>query len=221
MLSATCTKRGTGITIWGDDDDLRYLYLLVHTLAGEGEWTNDARGGRIKILHSFAYEVRHAYQESRLSRAVEITPGVHKTEFGFNYSWIDILFTLACLRFNAAYTATDEEMQSCLDQLEQWIRKALFAFDGKGAKHIEPLIGPHTLYVTHEWIWQFNQQIQIDYMEMNANKTRFRNIPYLLNQTERWGPTHSYLKSKIKRTADELGCDVYEIEYLEFPDIKW
>jgi len=221
MLSATCTKRGTGISIWGDEDDLRFLYQLVHQLSGGSHWTDDAKGGRCKILDSFAFEVRHAYQESRLNRQVEITTGVHTTEQGFNFSWIDMLFTLACLRFNAAYAPTDQTDQEWLDNLEQCVRGTLYEFDAKGAKDIEKFIGPHVLNVNHDWVWQFNQQIEIDYLEMNVNKTRFRNIPYLLNQTDRWGPTHSWLKGKIQRTASELGCDVYEIEYLEYPNIKW
>ena len=221
MLSSTSTKRGTGITIWGDEDDLQFLYQLVHQLAGDSHWTDDAKGGRCKILHSFAYEIRHAYQGSRLTRPVEITPGVHTADHGFNYSWIDILFTLACIRFNAAYTPTDKIDQELLGQLETIVKQALYEFDVKGAKEIEKFIGPHTLNVNHDWVWQFNQQIEIDYMEMNVNKTRFRNIPYLLNQTERWAPAHEWLKGKIKRTGTELGCDVYEIEYLEYPNIKW
>ncbi|WP_158828984.1 DUF6904 family protein [Mucilaginibacter lacusdianchii] len=221
MFSATCTKRGTGITIWGDEDDFRFLYDLVHKLAGDGEWTDDAKGGRTRILHSIAYEVRHAHQETRLMRPVEIASGVHVTEFGFNYSWIDLLFTLACLRFNAAYTATDEEEQTCLSRLEFWTKKALHEYDGKGAQHIETFIGPHALNVNHEWVWHFNQQIQMDYLEMNANKTRFRNIPYLLNQTEKWGPTYNNLNGKIARTAQELGCGIFEIDYTGFKDVKW
>lgn len=221
MLSATSTKRGTGISIWGDGDDLRFLYQLVHQLAGVSHWTDDAKGGRCKILDGFAYEVRHAYQESRLDRKVEITPGVHVIEQGFNYSWIDMLFTLACLRFNASYTPTDETDQEWLDHLENCVNKALYEFDRKGAVEIEKFIGPHKLNVNHDWVWLFNQQIEIDYMAMNANKTRFRNIPCLLNQTEKWGPTHSWLIAKIKKTAIELECDIYEIEYLESPNIKW
>jgi hypothetical protein len=221
MLSATCTKHGTGISIWGDEDDFRELYQLLHKLSGESHWTDDAKGGRIRILDSFAYEVRHTSQERRLSRPVEVTPGVHFTDQGFNYSWIDMMFTLACLRFNAAYTPTDQSDQDQLNHLELLVKQALYQFDSKGALEIEKLIGPHVLNVNHEWVWQFNQQIEIDYMEMTVNKTRFRKIPYLLKQTEYWSPTHSWLISKIERTATALGCDVFEIEYLEYPKIKW
>lgn len=221
MLTATPTNRGTGISIWGDDDELRSLYHLVHKLAGDSEYTDDAKGGRIKILHCFAYEIRHAYQESRLTKPLTIAEGVHQTDFGFNFSWIDLLFTLNCLRFNAAYTPTDSEDQIILQRLEQITRQALQDFDSKGAQEIEQFIGPHLLNINHPWIWQFNQQIEIDYMEMNINKSRFRQIPNLLRQTEKWGPLHSFLIGKIKTTAQELNCDVYEIEYLESPDIKW
>ncbi|MGF7077724.1 DUF6904 family protein [Mucilaginibacter sp. UYCu711] len=221
MLTATPTKRGTGISIWGDDEDLRALYQLVHTLAGDSEYTNDSKGGRVQILHCFAYEIRHAYQESRLTKPVTITEGVHQTDFGFNFSWIDLLFTLNCLRFNAAYTPTEPDDQTTLDRLEQITRQALQEFDTKGAQEIERFVGPHLLNVNHPWIWQFNQQLEIDYMEMNVNKTRFRNIPNLLRRTEKWSPLHSFLIGNIKATAKELNCDVYEIEYLEYPNIKW
>jgi hypothetical protein len=221
LLTATATKRGTGITIWGDDEDLRYLYQLVHSLTPYSEWTHDAIGGRIMILHSFAYEVRHAYQDDRLKKADPVVEGIHQTALGFNYSWIDIIFTLCCLRFNAAYAVTDEYDQSTLDQIEKITKQALHEFDPKGAKEIEEFIGPHRLNVNHPWIWQFNQQLEIDYMEMNVNKTRFRNIPDLLRRTEKWSPLHPFLTGKIKATAKELNCEVYEIEYLEYPNIQW
>jgi hypothetical protein len=221
LLTATPTKNGTGLSIWGDDDDLRSLYQLVHALTGDGEWTDDAKGGRVKILHSFSYEIRHAYQEERLKKQGIVVDGVHLTLFGFNYSWIDLTFTLACLRFNAAYIPTDSDDQATLERLETITIQALHEFDPKGGQEIEQFIGPPMLNVNHPWIWQFNQQIEIDYMEMNVNKTRFRKIPNLLRQTEKWGPLYSFLISKINATAKDLDCDVYEIEYLEYPSIKW
>lgn len=66
MLQSNPTKKGTGIELWGDYGDLTRLYETIHKI---GERLNEYKKeekGQSDIIMGFAYEVRKAFQHSRL-----------------------------------------------------------------------------------------------------------------------------------------------------------
>ncbi len=63
MLFAEPTKRGIGLTLYGDYSDLCSLHETVHVLSGNGDsGFNDQQ----EHVLSVAYELRKAYEEQRV-----------------------------------------------------------------------------------------------------------------------------------------------------------
>lgn len=125
MLVAFPTKKGTGISIYGDRADLRSLHETIHKLAEKhGEHPSQPQ---TDLLMGFAYEVRKAYEDQR-SHEELIVSGAEVAYVGFNYLWTDLLILLCVARTCAGRTATSGIDQVNLLLLETRTKEALFLF---------------------------------------------------------------------------------------------
>lgn len=67
MLFSEPTKRGVGLTLYGDSHDLRSLHETVHLLCGSGVGGHDDQQ---EHALSIAYEIRKAYEGQRDTKRV-------------------------------------------------------------------------------------------------------------------------------------------------------
>src|SRR5690606_7608824 len=115
MLQGYPTNNGTGISIFGDYGDLNSLYATVHEIANSLDQYNMRTKAQHQILMNFAYEIRKAYSDQRLTDKL-IFDGDDKEMlyYGFHCVWTDILIFISALRHNAGYVQTDKLQQANL-----------------------------------------------------------------------------------------------------------
>lgn len=121
MLIGFPTKYGTGIEIFGDEEDLKNLNEVTHIIRGDDDSLS------FNMLINFSYETKKAYMEQRLkSPAKSFIP---KNYLGFRLFWPEIIVSVNLLRLNAGYRPTDKNIQSVLYNLEYIVEEALKNFD--------------------------------------------------------------------------------------------
>jgi len=222
MLQGYPTKNGTGISIFGDYGDLECLYETVHEIA-EPLDENDVRlKGQSQILMNFAYEIRKAYSGQRLTDKVTFFGDDHELlYFGFQCVWTDILIFISILRHNAGYIQTDKKQQANLYMLEYVVDKALFAYDAEGANIIQHYIGKR-INITNQYAFIIYQALQINFVSDRSGKKRFRNIPQLIeNHFSEWRKEYKDLILSFEISAKEQNCEITDLEFADFPEIKW
>lgn len=221
MLQAYPTKSGTGISIFGDYGDLTSLYDTVHHIADALDEDNDYQKGPQMLMMNFAYEIRHAYQGTRLTEQMSFGDDQPHHYYGFQLVWTDLLIFINALRENAGFVMTDRRNQAHLYLLEYVVEQALMQYDGDGAKEIISLIG-RGLCVSGELAFIIYQTVHVEFVSQRGGKARFRKIPYLLRSYfSSWSPEHKQMLANLQRSAEAHSCEIHELQFSDFPDIKW
>ncbi|MGN6637413.1 MAG: DUF6904 family protein [Mucilaginibacter sp.] len=222
MLQAFPTKNGTGVSIFGDYGDLASLYETVHDIANSLNDSNKWQNGQHQLLMNLAYEIRKGYSGQRLTEEMSFPGQEHSLHYyGFQLVWTDILIFIAALRHNAGYIQTGRLHQASMYLLEYVIERALDAYDSTGASEIKRFIA-QGITISNEYAFIIYQAIHIEYVSGKAGKARFRKIPYLLtNYFNTWTPEHKSLIASFEQSAKEQNCEITDLEFQEFPDIKW
>nr|WP_319511382.1 hypothetical protein [uncultured Draconibacterium sp.] len=222
MLQGYPTKSGTGISIFGDYGDLYSLYSTVHEIANSLDEYNERLKAQNQLLMNFAYEIRKAYSGNRLTDKL-IFEGDDKEMYyyGFHCVWTDILIFIATLRYNAGYIQTEKLHQANLYMLEYVVEKAMFDYDAEGASIIQYFIGQR-INVTNKFAFIIYQALHIHFVSARTGKKRFRNIPSLIGDffSER-GQEYKNLIASFETSAIEQNCEITDLEFDTFPDIKW
>lgn len=221
MLQATPTKNGTGISIYGDYGDLNSLYDTVHHVADALDESNIYQKGAHMLLLNFAYELRHAFQGTRLIQQVSFDDEQSHHYYGFQLVWTDLLIFINTLRENAGFIMTDRKNQANLYMLEYVTEQALLKYDAVGAADIVPLFG-RGLSTGGEMTFIIYQTLHIDFVSMPGGKARFRKIAQLLHSYfSSWSPANKRIIQDLNDSARVHGCEIHELEFRDFPEIKW
>ncbi|SDP94708.1 hypothetical protein SAMN05428975_3978 [Mucilaginibacter sp. OK268] len=221
MLQAYPTKNGTGVSIFGDYGDLSSLYETVHQIAHTLNEENKFQKGQHQLLMNFAYEIRHAYSGDRLTDEFQYPGDDHKLYYsGFQLVWTDILIFITALRQNAGYFSTSKLHQANLYLLEYVIQKALLEYDPAGGEIITIL--EKDFSVGNEYAFIIYQALHIDFVSDRSGKVRFRKIPQLISHYfNTWSAEYKNLIASFQKSATEKGCEITDLEFSEFPEIKW
>lgn len=221
MLQAYPTKKGTGIEIYGTRNDLEVLYETVHKIANTLDEYNKFQKAQFQLLMNFAYEIRKGYEGSRLVNDVSTEDETTIRFYGFQLVWTDILIFISTLRHNAGYLRTNRLDQANMYMLEDITEKALFVYDTEGANNIKNFIGQR-IDITNQLSFVIFQALQIRYVTSPAGKKRFRNIPNLLiTHFSEWLPEYKTLVHSLEVSAKEHNCEITDLEFGDFPEIKW
>jgi len=222
MLQAFPTKNGTGAAIFGDYGDLRSLYDTAHHIAQTLDEQNRWQKGQNQLLMNFAYEIRKAYSGDRLTDEVRFPGEGHTLHYyGFQVVWTDLLIFISALRHNAGYIQTNRMHQANLYMLEHLTEKALFDYDQAGAAEIIMSI-THGIAVGTEYAFIIYQAIHLEFVTARSGKARFRKIPQLLsNHFNTWAPEYKALIASFEQSAKDQNCGITDLEFSEFPEIKW
>lgn len=222
MLQAYPTKNGTGVSIFGDYGDLNSLYTTVHQIANSLSEEHKYQKGQHQLLMNFAYEIRKAFSDQRLKDKIQFLGDDEElTHYGFQVVWTDILICISALRHNAGFSRSNKRDQANLYLLEHIIEAALLSFDVKGANEIKEFIAQR-INILNEYIFIIYQAIHIEFVTDKPGKVRFRKIPHLLtNYFSEWLPDYKKLIASFQQSAKEQNCEIIDLEFSEFPDIKW
>ncbi|WP_353720139.1 hypothetical protein [Dyadobacter sp. 676] len=105
--------------------------------------------------------------------------------------------------------------------LEHVVEKGLDDYDPKGAAEISNFVD-RGIPVTTEYAFLIYQALHIDYTFEKAGKTRFRKIPQML--VEYFNSQSSKFKAFVascQKSALEQRCEITDLEFRDFPEIKW
>jgi len=222
MLQAHPTKNGTGVSIFGDYGDLNSLYETVHYVADALYEYNKEQNGQHQLLMNFAYEIRKAYSGQRLTDEIQFDNNDQKINYyGFNIVWTDIILFINTLRYNNDFAQTNKLHQANIYMLEYIIETALSEYDKEAADNIKKHI-PKGINIHNQYIFLLYQSMHIEYVTDKPGKLRFRNIPNLFKRHFSVGAKgYKNIMSSFEKIAKEENCEVIDLAFEEFPEIKW
>lgn len=225
MIYLLPTKKGFGVELWGNREDLENLYNVVGKFWNDENYSgNPGFENRDKLISSFSYEIRKAKEESRLKRNTSHFYFEEYTYFGAQISWVHFLFSLTAIKFNMRYYETSKFDISQILQLEFWLEKAMKQYDEAGASALIGFI-EDGLYGANNYIYHYMRSINLDYFLNGGGKKGFRRLPELLSKgifyTDQYREYENFLKEEAKR----LNCGVNDIEInddeIDYEKIEW
>lgn len=225
MIYIIPTKRGLGVELWGNYDDLNNLYDIIAQF-----WGNDIQlkivghENRDKIISGFVYEIRKAYEGRRLKRKSSHYSFVEIEHLGTTISWVHFLFSLSALKYNMQYSETTKRDISFILQIEFWLKKAMLNYDVVGANNLIGFI-EDGLYGANEYIYHYMRSINLDYFLLGGGKKAFRKLPDLLKVGVFFTPEYKEYKKFLEDDAKRLECEIDDLELdddsFDYQNIKW
>jgi len=225
MIYTVPTKRGLGVELWGTSDDLKTLYSVIGKFWNQNEFINKVGfDNRDLLISGFSYEIRKAYDESRLKRqynhfSLDPTP-----YFGTRLSWVQILFSITALRYNMQYSQADKLDVSMFLQLEYWLERSMDSFDETGGRLLKPFINGG-LYSGNPALYQYMRRINLEYALLNGGKKSYRKLPDLLMKGVLNSPQYLAYMNELEIDAIRLGGTISELEIdddeFDYESLKW
>jgi hypothetical protein len=219
MFIAKPTKKGTGVALYGRENDLISLHEVIHHLGKSADIDSQCPEGTYLVMMNFAYEIRKAHSGQRLYGL----PDDQELSglFGAQFVWTDILIFTNTLRNASARCVNSKSLLAILNDLESAVCGALEAYDAVGAADLVRYVGKR-IPTDDTVIFQLYQSIHIKFISVAGGKSRFRKISsllddyFVLNSTER----KSILKL-LNKSALENNCEPEELDFKYFPEIIW
>lgn len=216
MLYAIPTKRGYGVTLYGDYNDLQSLHGTIHLICDDNSY--GVYSPKEKAL-SIAYEIRKAYEGKR-QKIIDEEHG--STYYATNIDWPRALFYASFLRHAAGFCSTTKKDQANLYRFEYCIESALASYDYNTARDI--LYWYDTIgCVSRDFIISFVDEITYEYLYGGlSGKRNFKRLPDLLRCIRSSSDEYTQFEKDIKAEAQKNNCrpDQLWIER-DRPEIKW
>lgn len=242
MLKVELTENYAGVTIYGDYNDLDFLYDSInHLIHGDpssvGEYTMQNH------LYGFLYDVRHAYQGDREAilvdnylqddkrkwleiRKKDVTE--HNVYFCFNYLLPDLFLDMVLIKhfirkvdkkvndvYNPYINMVNYFYSLVLHSLENMLTEIKFNKIKKGL--LESVVTDSI------FIPQWFEIISIDYSKM-TKKQREKEFMHIMDAIYNYSDYEDYLKMKIdiEKLCKEKNCSLDDLHYEDYPEeIEW
>ena len=219
------TKGGLGVELWGTYDDLEQFYdLLTSNYLDEEKNHFPNNENRVSLLSSFSYEIRKAYEGSRLKNDKSPISHIPATYLGCTFSWPHILFSLTAYKFTLVYSPTSKLEASYIQILEYWLENAMQRYDPVGALKLKSFING-SLYGGNPCIYQYMRSINLEFLSQGGGKRNFRKLPTILKRGQSGTDAYAdYMEElekfakKVKTTPDLLEVDDEDFDY---EGLKW
>lgn len=219
MLYTTHTKRGLGVQVWGSYDDLRTLYDIISKFWNVPEFEHiSGFENRNELISSFSYEVRKGMAGSRVSYKDPRLPENGNQLYGFEVSWVHIIFSLAALKENWNLIPPNKLDLSVFYSLGYWIEDALEAYGSATVDKIKPYLNG-AIYGANPCLYQFMRQINMDFFLLEGGKQAFRKLPSLLRASTYGTTEYNKVNNDFEKDAKRSGCRPHEIDFDEESDI--
>lgn len=212
MLYMVPTKRGVGVELWGTRGDLEYFYdAITNFFLGEDKLNFPGAENRLKLLSSFSYEVRKAYEGVRLKRSYGHLAMEDQACLGTQFSWVHALFSLAGLKYAMNYQSMSKMDVAMILQLEYWLEKAMRSYDPKGAESLVEYINGG-LYGGNDCIYQYMRFINADFIQLGGGKRAFRSLPDLLKKGAVGSDAYYDFMDFLTKEAKRLNCSMGDLD---------
>ena len=242
MLKVELTENYAGVTIYGDYNDLDFLYDSINYLIN-GDSSSGGEYTMQNHLYAFLYDVRHAYQGDREAilvdnymqdykrkwleiRKKDVTE--HNVYYCFNYLLPDIFLDMVLIKhfirnvdkkFNDAYNPyinmVNYFYSLVLHSLENMLTETKFNKIKKGL--LESVV------TDSMFIPQWFEIISIDYSKM-TKKQREKEFMHIMDTIYNYSDNEDYLKMKIdiEKLCKEKNCLLDDLHYEDYPEeIEW
>lgn len=242
MLKAELTENYAGVTIYGDYNDLDFLYDSINYLIREdGESIQEYM--MQNHLYSFLYELRHAYQGQRGAELIDNDLNEYTREwlgfkkkdvtdkniyFCFNYFLPDLILDMMLIKyfikkldkkFNDIYNPyinmVNYFYSLVLHSLENFLTERRFNKIKKGL--LESVISDKLFII------QWFEVISVDYANM-TKEHREKEFMHIMEAIYNYGDYEGYyeMKKKIEDLCKEKECNLDAIHYEGYPeDMDW
>ena len=242
MLKVELTENYAGVTIYGDYNDLDFLYESISYLI-DGDPSSDGEYTMQNHLYGFLYDVRHAYQGDREAVLVDNylqdfkrkwleirkkDATEHNVYFCFNYLLPDIFLDMVLIKYfirkvdkkvndvyNPYINMVNYFYSLVLHSLENMLTEIKFNKIKKGL--LESVVTDSI------FIPQWFEIISIDYSKMNK-KQREKEFMHIMDAIYNYGDYEDYLKMKIymEKLCKEKNCSLDDLHYEDYPEeIEW
>ncbi|MFA6152004.1 MAG: hypothetical protein WC716_11830 [Chitinophagaceae bacterium] len=212
MFYTIPTKRGLGLELWGTSADLEILHDIIGKFWQlEGHQSQKGFENRDTLISGFSYEVRKAFQGSRLKRDQNHLFPDGNEYVGCQLSWVHILFSIRALRYNMSYAESTKLDLGIFLQLEYWIERSMYAFDETGAGKLAPYISDG-IYAENELLYQFMRRIDAEYFALGGGKAAFRKLPQLLKKASFFTEEFKAYNAHLHKEAKRLHCEADALE---------
>lgn len=242
MLKVELTKNYAGVTIYGDYNDLDFLYESISYLI-DGDPSSDGEYTMQNHLYGFLYDVRHAYQGDREAvlvdnylqdfkrkwleiRKKDVTE--HNVYFCFNYLLPDIFLDMVLIKYfirkvdkkvndvyNPYINMVNYFYSLVLHSIENILTEIKFNKIKKGL--LESVVTDSI------FIPQWFENISINYSKM-TKKQREKEFMHIMHAIYSYGNYEDYLKMKIdiEKLCKEKNCSLDDLHYEDYPEeIEW
>lgn len=218
MIYAEPTKKGVGVSLYGDALDLGSLHETVHELVRVSHF-NEEQGNTIL---NFAYEIRHAKQGDREIVRKEVGPEEYVTYYKFNLPWTSILFELHYLREIVGYGNAAKEHQANIYRLEYAIESALLSYDAKVGREVIDAYR-RLSWFSDDYLADFIDECTYQYINGGATgKMRFRRLPSIIKSyDERSFDYKAYHEHMWKEAKKHNVHPAQLFDTSEWPDVEW
>ncbi len=216
MLYAIPTKRGYGVTLYGDYNDLESLHGTIHLICDEESY--GVYWHKERAL-SIAYEIRKAHEGKR-QRIIDEEHG--STYYATNIDWPAALFYASFLRRTAGFCQTTKKDQANLYRFEYCIESALASYDYNTARDI--LYWYDTIgSVPQDFIMSFVDEIRYEYLYGGlSGKRNFKRLPELLRSIYSSSDEYKRFAEYIKAESQKNNCRPDQLwDGRDWPEIKW
>ena len=242
MLKVELTKNYAGVTIYGDYNDLDFLYDSISYLI-HGDPSSDGEYIMQNHLYGFLYDVRHAYQGDREAILVDNylqdykrkwleirkkDATEHNVYFCFNYLLPDIFLDMVLIKhfirkvdkkvndvYNPYINMVNYFYSLVLHSIENILTEIKFNKIKKGL--LESVVTDSI------FIPQWFEIISIDYSKM-TKKQREKEFMHIMDAIYNYGDYEDYLKMKIymEKLCKEKNCSLDDLHYEDYPEeIEW
>ena len=242
MLKVELTKNYAGVTIYGDYNDLDFLYDSISYLI-HGDPSSDGEYIMQNHLYGFLYDVRHAYQGDREAILVDNylqdykrkwleirkkDATEHNVYFCFNYLLPDIFLDMVLIKhfirkvdkkvndvYNPYINMVNYFYSLVLHSIENILTEIKFNKIKKGL--LESVVTDSI------FIPQWFEIISIDYSKM-TKKQREKEFMHIMDAIYSYGDYEDYLKMKIdiEKLCKEKNCSLDDLHYEDYPEeIEW
>lgn len=225
MIYILPTKKGLGVELWGNYDDVVFLYETISKFwNSEDRLTKVGFENRDKLLSGFSYLIRKCYEGTKLKKSSSHF-SLEKIEyFGVEISWVHFLFSLSALRYNMRYIENNKMDLSIMLQLEYWLENAMNKYDKIGASKLSYFISDG-IYSGNIYLYQFMRSINADYFILNGEKKGFRKLPELLMRSVIFSDEYKSYTMNLESEAKRLNCETESLdiddEEIDYENIKW
>ncbi|MEW8152489.1 MAG: hypothetical protein AB2810_20315 [Candidatus Thiodiazotropha endolucinida] len=218
MIYAEPTKKGAGITIYGDAFDLRSIHETIHIIVDSSPLEEDQRHGILNL----AYEIRHAYQGDREIIKVGYDEVEKCTYFGTKLIWPQLLFEIALLRQCAAYCENNKEYLSNLYRIEYCVEKALLEYDAKVGNEVITAYKRIRL-ISKEYLTDFVSDRSFDFLYGGGTgKMRFRRLPSILHSFDQLSEDYKQYHEFMWKEAKKHGTHPVNLHDMrEWEEFEW